>query len=138
MSMDFKEWNRGIIAEFRENGGKVGGPFEGAPMILLHTTGAKTGAARTNPLMTLPKGDDIVVFASMGGAPRHPDWFHNIVAHPDVSVERGTETMKMHARIADPAERDALYAEQAAAYPQFAEYAAATDRVIPVVVLSPA
>jgi deazaflavin-dependent oxidoreductase (nitroreductase family) len=136
--MDFKEWNKQIIKEFRENDGKVGGQFEGAPLILLHTTGAKSGEERINPLMTLPKGDDIVVFASMAGAPRNPDWFHNLVANPDVTVEVGTDTKQMRARVADRAERDALYAEQAAAYPQFAEYEANTDRVIPVVVLSPA
>jgi deazaflavin-dependent oxidoreductase (nitroreductase family) len=138
MSMDFKEWNKQIIAEFRENDGKVGGPFEGAPMILLHTVGAKSGEERINPLMTLPKGDDIVIFASMAGAPRDPDWYNNLVANPDVSVEVGTETKKMRARVADRAERDRLYAEQAAAWPQFAEYEEKTDRVIPVVVLSPA
>lgn len=138
MSMDFKEWNKQIIKEFRENDGKCGGPFEGAPMILLHTVGAKSGEERINPLMTLPKGDDIVIFASMAGAPRHPDWYHNLVANPDVTVEVGTETKKMRARVADRAERDRLYAEQAAAWPQFAEYETKTDRVIPVVILSPA
>lgn len=131
------EFNERIIAEFRANGGKIGEPFATADMVLLHTVGRKSGAQRVNPLMSLPKGDDIVIFASMGGAPQHPDWFHNIVAQPDVTVEVGTETKPMHARILmEGAERDALYAEQAAKFPQFAEYAAATDRVIPVVVLS--
>lgn len=141
MSMDFKEWNKQVIKEFRENDGKCGGPFEGSPMILLHTVGAKSGEERINPLMTLPKGDDIVIFASMAGAPRHPDWYHNLVANPEVTVEAGTETKKMRARVADRADhadRDRLYAEQAAAWPQFAEYETKTDRVIPVVILSPA
>lgn len=138
MSMDFKAWNAQIIEEFRANAGKVGGPFEGAPLLLLHNVGAKSGEARVNPLMYLPKGEDAVLFASMAGAPRNPDWYYNVRANPDVAVEIGTETIPMRAQVIDEGpERDALYAEQAELYPQFAEYEQKTDRTIPVVVLSP-
>lgn len=138
MSMDFKAWNAQIIEEFRANAGKVGGQFEGAPLLLLHTVGAKSGEARTNPLMYLPKGDGAVLFASMAGAPRNPDWYYNVVANPDVAVEIGTDTRPMRATVYDDGpERDALYAEQAELYPQFAEYEQKTDRTIPVVVLEP-
>lgn len=133
--MDFNEWNKQIIAEFRENGGAVGGQFEGAPLLLLHTRGARTGRERINPLMYLPEGDRMVVFASKGGAPDNPDWFHNLKAHPDVTVEVGTETVAARATIVTGDERDRLYAEQARRYPQFAGYAESTSRTIPVVVL---
>jgi deazaflavin-dependent oxidoreductase (nitroreductase family) len=135
VAIDWNEWNKQVIEEFRANGGKVGGDFEGAPMVLLHTKGAKTGQERINPLMYLPEGDKVVVFASKGGAPDSPDWFYNLKANPDVEIEVGTERMKGRATIVDRAERDRLYAKQAAAYPQFAGYEKATDRVIPVVVI---
>ncbi|MEQ8833546.1 MAG: nitroreductase family deazaflavin-dependent oxidoreductase [Miltoncostaeaceae bacterium] len=136
MSMDFKAWNAQIIEEFRANAGKVGGQFEGAPLLLLHTVGAKSGEPRINPLMYLPKGDGAVLFASMAGAPRNPDWYYNVRANPDVAVEIGTETIPMRATVHDEGpERDELYAAQAKLYPQFAEYEASTDRVIPVLVL---
>lgn len=135
MAIDWNEWNRRVIEEFRANGGKVGGDFEGSPMVLLHTTGAKTGKERVNPLMYLPEGDKVVVFASKGGAPDSPDWFYNLKANPDVEMELGGEKVKGRATIADRAERDRLYAKQAAAWPQFADYEKATDRVIPVVVI---
>ena len=133
--MDMNEWNRQIITEFRENGGKVGGPFEGAPMLILHTTGAKSGKERENPLMYRDEGDAIAIFASKAGAPDNPDWFHNLKADPDVSIEVGTETRALRARIAEGDERDAIWERQKSDYPQFAEYEANTDRVIPVVVL---
>lgn len=136
--MDFNEFNRGVIAEFRANDGVLSGDFAGADVVLLHTLGAKSGAERINPLMSLPQGDDIVIFASKGGAPTNPDWYHNLVANPDVTVEVGTGTRPMRARVARGEERDRLYATQAERFPQFADYARATDRTIPVVVLSPA
>jgi deazaflavin-dependent oxidoreductase (nitroreductase family) len=132
---DVNEWNRGIIEEFRANQGKVGGMFEGRSMVLLTTKGAKSGASRVNPLVYLPEGDRMVIFASKGGAPTNPDWFHNIKADPNVSVEVGTEKFAAKATIVEGAERDRLYAIQAARIPQFAEYQAKTERVIPVVVL---
>jgi deazaflavin-dependent oxidoreductase (nitroreductase family) len=135
VAVDWNEWNKQVIEEFRANAGKVGGNFEGSPMVLLHTTGAKTGKERVNPLMYLPEGDKVVVFASKGGAPESPDWFHNLKANPDVTMELGTETVTGRATIVDRAERDRLYAKQAAAWPQFADYEKATDRVIPVVVI---
>lgn len=136
--MDFNAFNKGVIEEFRANGGKVGGDFAAADIVLLHTVGRRSGQERINPLMALPKNGDIVVFASKAGAPENPDWFHNLVANPDVTVEVGTETKRMRARVADREERDRLYAEQAAKFPQFSEYEQRTDRVIPVVVLSEA
>jgi deazaflavin-dependent oxidoreductase (nitroreductase family) len=132
---DWNEWNREVIEEFRANEGRVGGRFEGAPMVLLHTTGAKSGRERVNPLMYLPDGDRIVVFASKGGAPGNPDWYHNLLANPAVTVEVGTETRPATARVVGRAERDTLYAEQAKLYPQFGEYEKLTTRTIPVVVL---
>lgn len=131
--MDFNEWNKGVIAEFRANAGVVGGQFAGAPMVIISTTGARSGATRENPLMYLPDGDDVVVFASKGGAPDNPDWYHNLVANPEVGVERGGERYWGRAEVTTGPERDRLYAAQAEAYPQFAEYAANTTRTIPVV-----
>ncbi len=133
---DVKDWNAQIIAEFRANGGKVGGQFDGAPLLLLTTTGAKSGLARTSPMMYLPDGDRLVVFASKAGAPTNPDWYHNVVANPSATVEVGTETFDVDAQVTTGAERDALYARQAKLYPGFAEYEAKTDRVIPVVALT--
>jgi deazaflavin-dependent oxidoreductase (nitroreductase family) len=127
--------NAGIIEEFRANEGRVGGPFEGAPLLLLITTGARSGRTRVNPLMYLADGDRLVVFASKGGSPTNPDWYHNVVANPDASVEVGTEHFPVRATVATGAERDELFAEQAKRYPQFAKYEANTQRTIPVVVL---
>jgi deazaflavin-dependent oxidoreductase (nitroreductase family) len=133
---DVNDWNAKIIAEFRANGGKVGGQFEGAPLLLLTTTGAKSGLARTSPMMYLPDGDRLVVFASKAGAPTNPDWYHNLVANPSATVEVGTETFDVDAQVTTGAERDELYARQAQLYPGFAEYESKTDRVIPVVALT--
>ena len=135
MSDDMNDWNQQIIAEFRANGGVVGGPFEGAPMVLVTHRGARSGTERTTPLVYLADGDDVVIFASKAGAPTNPDWFHNLVANPDATIEVGTETVAVRARVAEGAERDELFERQKAASPQFAEYEKATDRVIPVVVL---
>src|SRR5690349_18373889 len=99
-------WNEQIIREFRENAGKVGGPFEGRPMLLLHTAGAKTGQLRLNPLVYLDVGpNQYAIFASKAGAPTNPDWYHNLLAHPDVTVEIGTETIPVRARVAQGEER---------------------------------
>lgn len=128
-------WNDKIIAEFRANEGKVGGPFEGAPMVILTSTGAKTGKPHTNPLMYLPDGNRVVVFASMGGAPDNPQWFNNLVANPDATAEVGTEQFKVRAVVTQGEERDRLFEEQKKRYPQFAEYETKTTRKIPVVAL---
>lgn len=127
------DWNSKIIAEFRANDGKVGGPFEGAPLLLLITRGRKSGAERTNPMMYLADGDRMFVFASKAGAPTDPDWYLNLLAHPQVTVEVGTGTFRATAVPVAGEERDRIYAEQARRYPGFAEYQAKTDRVIPVV-----
>jgi len=130
------DWNRTIIDEFRANDGKVGGNFEGAPLLILETTGAKSGRAHQSPMMYLADGDRLLVFASKGGSPPHPDWYHNLVANPSATVEVGTDTFDVDAHVTTGAERDELYARQAALYPGFAEYEAKTDRVIPVVALT--
>jgi deazaflavin-dependent oxidoreductase (nitroreductase family) len=129
------DFNASIIAEFRANGGKVGGPFEGAPMVLLHTTGAKSGQERVNPLVYTRDGDRYVVIASKGGAPTNPDWFHNVKANPKVTVEIGEETFAATASVAEPADRDRLFAAMAELMPGFKDYELKTDRVIPVVLL---
>jgi len=132
---DFNDWNQKIIEEFRSAGGKVGGQFAGAPILLLTSTGAKTGQERTTPMMYLADGGRFVVFASKAGAPTSPDWYHNLVAHPRASVEVGTETFEVDAEVASREERDRVYAIQAERYPGFAEYQEKTTRVIPVVIL---
>ncbi len=135
---EMNDWNNGIMAEFRANAGKVGGPFEGAPMLILHTTGAKSGLERENPLMCLHGENGPVIFASKGGAPSHPDWYHNVLANSTVKVELGDRTETMTARVAQGAEREKLWTAQKLAYPQFDGYEKATTREIPVVVLEPA
>lgn len=132
---DHNDWNQKIIQEFRDNAGQVGGPFAGAPMLILHTKGRKSGETRVNPMMCLVEDGRVFVFASKAGAPTHPDWFHNLVATPKVRVELGTDVFDAHARPLEGAERDRVYAAQAERYPQFAEYQEKTDRVIPVVEL---
>lgn len=129
------DWNSKIIEEFRTNGGKVGGPFEGAPLLLLTTTGAKSGKHHTSPVMYLPDGGRLFIFASKAGAPTNPDWYHNLVAHPDATVEVGTETFAVKATVTSGEERDRLYAQQAKLYPGFADYQTKTTRKIPVVAL---
>lgn len=130
-----KDWNKQVIDEFHANGGKVGGQFEGAPLLLLTTAGAKSGKKYTMPLMYLPDGDRMVIFATKGGAPTNPDWYHNLVAHPDATVEVGTETFDVTATVVTGEERDRLYAEQARRYPFFSEYQEKTTRRIPVIAL---
>ena len=132
------DWNAKIIAEFRANAGKVGGSFEGSPLLLLHTTGAKTGQERVNPMMYRRVGDNYAVFASKAGAPTNPDWYHNLVANPAVRAEIGTQTVDLTARVAGSDARESIWAAQKADYPGFAEYEAKTTRQIPVVILEPA
>ncbi|MEY2588918.1 MAG: hypothetical protein QOJ67_902 [Acidimicrobiaceae bacterium] len=133
---DLTDWNSKIIEEFRANGGKVGGPFEGAPMLLLHTTGRKSGRERVNPLVYQQVGDDIAIFGSKAGAPTDPDWYRNLAAHPEVTVEIDGETVPMRARVAEGEERTRIFDRQKQAMPGFAEYEAKAGRPIPVVVLS--
>jgi deazaflavin-dependent oxidoreductase (nitroreductase family) len=132
---DMSDFNKAVIEEFRANHGKVGGGFDGAPVVLLTTTGAKTGQKRVNPLVALVEGDTLYVVASKGGAPTDPDWYHNLVANPDVEVEFGDERFAAVAVPVSRAERDRLFAAQIALQPAFAEYEKATTRVIPVVEL---
>jgi deazaflavin-dependent oxidoreductase (nitroreductase family) len=134
---DMNDFNQGIIEEFRANAGKVGGGFDGAPMILVHHTGAKTGTERVSPLVYQPDGDRFVIFGSKGGAPTHPHWYLNLKANPDTTVEVGTETIAVHAREATGEERDRLWTTQKELMPGFADYekAIAGAREIPVVVL---
>ena len=134
---EVNDWNTKIIDEFRANGGKVGGPFEGAPLLLLHTTGAKTGQARVNPMMYQADGDNFAVFASKAGAPTNPDWYHNLIANPRASIELGDKTINVVAHVADGETRERLWSTQKERYPGFAEYEAKTDRQIPVVMLEP-
>jgi deazaflavin-dependent oxidoreductase (nitroreductase family) len=137
VSDTYNDWNRQIIDEFRANEGRVGGQFEGAPILLLTTTGAKSGLSRTSPMMYLAEGDRRFVFASKAGAPTNPDWFHNLKANPQVTVEIGSETFGARAQEVVGAERDRIYAEQASRFPGFAEYQEKTTRTIPVVELLP-
>jgi deazaflavin-dependent oxidoreductase (nitroreductase family) len=126
-------WNESVIAEFRANEGRVGGYFEGAPMILLHHIGAKTGTVRVNPLVYFPQDDgSMLVVASKGGAPTNPDWYHNVLAHPRFEVEVGTRTFTVEASELDPAERDLKWPEIVAARPGFGDYETKTTRTIPV------
>ena len=130
------DWNKKIIEEFRANGGKVGGPFENRTLLLLHTCGAKSGLERVNPLVCMLDGERYVIIASKGGAPTHPDWYYNLLANPNVSVEVGVEQFNARARVCHEPERTQLYAQMAVLYPFFAEYERQTKRVIPVITLS--
>ncbi len=136
-------WNEKVIADFRANDGRVGGPFEGAPMVLVHHRGRRTGHEYVNPMMYLAseRGDGaIYVFASKGGAPTNPDWYYNLTAAGAGSVELGTGTFPVSVRELHGEEHDRIYAEQAHRYPGFAEYAEKTAgvRTIPVLELTPA
>lgn len=132
---DPNDWNAQVIEEFRARGGKVGGRFEGMPMLLLHHTGARTGTGRVNPLVYQPVPDGYAVFASKGGAPTNPDWYHNLVANPRTTVEVGTETAEVVARVAGGEERERIWARQKEVAPGFADYEERTARTIPVVIL---
>lgn len=133
--MDLQAFNRSIIEEFRANAGKVGGQFAGAPLLLLTTTGAKSGAKRVNPLAYLADGDRYVIIASYAGADSNPPWCHNLVAHPRVTVEVGTQTFEAQAEVVREPERTRLYGKMEAVMPAFTEYRQKTKRTIPVIAL---
>ncbi|MEP6482424.1 MAG: nitroreductase family deazaflavin-dependent oxidoreductase [Rhodoglobus sp.] len=134
------DWNDKIIAEFREHDGKVGGPFDGAHLLLLTTTGAKSGQPRVAPMMYFQEPDGIYVVASKAGAPENPAWYHNLLAHPAVGVEQATdhgiETYEATAAPVESAKRDALFAKIAASNPGFGQYQEKTDRIIPIVAIT--
>jgi deazaflavin-dependent oxidoreductase (nitroreductase family) len=134
---DSNDFNAHTVEEFRANEGRVGGYFEGATMLLLHTKGARSGLHRTNPLVYLPDGDRYVVIASKGGAPTHPDWYYNLLADPSAEIEVGTERLPVRATVITGPEREELYARQIERRPGFAEYLRKTSRVIPVIALEP-
>jgi deazaflavin-dependent oxidoreductase (nitroreductase family) len=133
------DWNQQVIEEFRSHGGRVGGQFEGAPLLLLHHVGRRSGADRLSPMMYQQVGDAYAVFASKAGAPDNPDWYHNLLAHPDVSVEVGdgdtVDTVPVRARELPAEERDPVWEIQKQRYPGFADYEAKTSRTIPVMLL---
>ena len=131
-----KSFNQQVIDEFRANGGETTGPFAGAPLLLLTSIGAKSGEPRTSPVVHTRDGDRYIIIASKAGAPTNPDWYHNLVAHPEVTVEVGTESFTARAEEVHGAERDRLYDAQAEQLPAFKEYATKTDRTIPVIVLT--
>jgi deazaflavin-dependent oxidoreductase (nitroreductase family) len=124
--------NANIIEEFRANAGKVGGYFEGAPMVLVHHIGARSGTERISPLVYLPDGDDMVVAATKGGHPKNPDWYHNLKANPRVTAEVGTETIQVEATEVTGGERDELWRRMVELRPGFADYETKTDRVFPI------
>ncbi len=134
-STDMRSFNEQIIDEFRANGGMVGGPFEGAKMVLLTTTGAKSGQQRTLPLVYFPDGERVLIVASKGGAPTNPDWYHNLVANPEVTAEVGTEKFQARAIVVAEPERTQLFERVATSNPGFGEYQQKTSRVIPIVAL---
>jgi len=132
------DWNKGIIEEFRKNHGKVGGNFEGAPLLLInHHTGARSGKHRTNPVMYLKDGNRYLVFASKGGAETNPDWYHNLKAHPNVKIEVGNETIDVTAQEITGSEHDKIYQRQSSLYPMFGQYRRKTKRVIPIIAFIP-
>jgi deazaflavin-dependent oxidoreductase (nitroreductase family) len=130
---DPNEWNKKIIEEFRANDGVVGGQFKNMTLLLVHTTGAKSGKSRVNPVATMQDGNDYIIIASKGGAPTNPDWYHNLVANPEVRIEVGAEKFLAQAQVMEEPERTQLYNHMADRYPGFADYAQKTDRVIPVI-----
>jgi deazaflavin-dependent oxidoreductase (nitroreductase family) len=127
-----RDWNQKIIEEFRANAGKVGGYFEGAPMILIHHVGARSGTERVSPLVYLPEEDHMVIAATKGGAPTNPDWYHNLKAHPRILAEVGTETLPVEATEVTGEERDHLWRRLVEMRPGFAEYETKTTRVFPM------
>lgn len=128
-------WNESIINDFREHGGETNGPFKGRPLLLLTAKGSKSGKETTSPLMYNTDGDRLLVFASKGGAPSNPDWYYNVIANPEVTVELGAEKFQARAVVVTGDERDRLYAMHSAQFPQFAEYQSKVERKIPVVAL---
>jgi deazaflavin-dependent oxidoreductase (nitroreductase family) len=137
MSTAPTDFNAAVIAEFRANEGRVGGQFESMPLLLLHTRGARSGRKQTTPLVYLRDGERYVIFASKAGAPTHPAWYHNLRAHPEVTIEVGTQTLEAVAADAVGAEREDLIARQVRASPTFGGYLTKTTRTIPAVVLTP-
>ncbi|GAA1090575.1 nitroreductase family deazaflavin-dependent oxidoreductase [Pseudonocardia alni] len=133
--VDFAAMNCAVIEEFRANGGRAGGMFEGKPLVLVHHRGARSGTERIAPLVALIEGERVYIFASKGGADTNPDWYHNLLAHPDTRIELGTETLPVRVREITGPERDEVYARQVAAQPQFGDYEKATSRTIPVLEL---
>ncbi len=136
-----RDFNQRVMDEFRANAGVVGGPFSGAPMLILHTRGAKSGEMRELPLVYQPQpgreADAWAIFASKAGSPTHPDWYRNLVTHPgDVRIEVGSEALAVDVRVLEGAERDALWEAQKRASTAFAGYEAKTTRTIPVVLLT--
>jgi deazaflavin-dependent oxidoreductase (nitroreductase family) len=131
------DFNRKVIDEFRANEGKVGGPFEGAPVLLLTSTGAKSGEQRTTPVVYQQDGERMVIFASKAGAPENPAWFHNLRANPTATVEVGPDTVDVEAVVTDGDERERLFSKQKQLMPTFADYEQKTERQIPVVALQP-
>lgn len=129
------DFNQQLIAEFRANGGETSGPFKGRRLLLLTNTGAKSGVVRTTPLVYSNDGDRLIIVASKGGAPTHPAWYHNLVAHPKATVEVGVDKYDVRAHVASPGERERLYAQHAADMPAFNDYEKKTNRQIPVVIL---
>ena len=134
---DRDNWNQNIINEFHSNDGKVGGMFEGQPLLLLHTVGRRSGKERVNPLMYQQRGDDYVVFASKGGAPENPDWYYNLISNPEASIEVGKKTISVRGYMVQGDERDKIWKSWTREFPQFAEYEEKTDREIPVIRLEP-
>jgi deazaflavin-dependent oxidoreductase (nitroreductase family) len=132
------DFNAQVIAEFRANQGQVGGMFEGMTLLLLHHTGAKSGQSRINPLVYQGEDGRYVIFASKGGAPTNPDWYYNLEAHPEAQIEVGTQTLDVVASEATGGERDRIFRAQVERSPQFGDYEKNTDRVIPVIILTPA
>ena len=130
------DWNTAIIKKFRANAGKVGGPFLGKTLLILHTIGAKSGQEHINPVAYITDGDRFVIIASKGGAPTNPDWYYNLVAHPQVTVEVGTEQFTARASLATEPERTRLYNKMVEMMPGFADYQKKTTRIIPVIILS--
>ena len=133
--IDQNAYNRQLIEEFRANRGKAGGPMEGRPLLLLTTTGAKSGQLRTKPMMYIPDGENLLVIASNAGAPSHPDWYRNLLVHQEVTVEVRNETFKAIASVAEGSERQRLWSRVVELYPFFADHQAKITRQIPVIVL---
>ena len=134
---EINDRNRGIIDEFRANNGKVGGRFEGKTLLLLHTTGARSGQERVNPVAYVRDGEKYVVIASKGGAPTNPDWYYNILARRVLTVEVGTETFQVYAKVAKEPERTHLFNRMVESFPGFDDYRRRTDRELPVIILNP-
>jgi len=131
----YVDFNQQVIDEFRANAGAVGGGFAGAPIVLLHHKGAKTGKERVTPVVYLPDGGRFVIFGSKAGADTNPDWYHNLLANPHTTIEVGPDTVEVNARVSEGEERERLWTKQKAAMPNFAEYERKTSRPIPVIVL---